>query len=94
MGLPRSRYVQEGEEGIYHCYCRCVRRAFLFGVDAVTGQDYSHRKEWIVERLKFLAGIFAIDVCAYAVMHTHCHELLRTRPDIAASWSDQEVASR
>jgi hypothetical protein len=64
------------------------------GVDAVTGQDYSHRKEWIVDRLKFLAGIFAIDVCAYAVMINHQHELLRTRPDIAASWSDQEVASR
>jgi hypothetical protein len=94
MGLPRSRYVMEGEEGIYHCYCRCVRRAFLFGVDAVTGQDYSHRKAWIVERLKFLAGIFAIDVCAYAVLTTHSHEILRTRPDIANSWSDREVASR
>jgi hypothetical protein len=66
----------------------------LFGVDSVTNQDYSHRKEWIVERLKFLAGIFAIDVCAYAVMATHSHEILRTRPDIVASWSDWEVASR
>jgi hypothetical protein len=94
MGLPRSKYVQEGQEGIYHCFCRCVRRAFLFGVDAVTNRNYSHRKEWIVERLKFLASIFAIDVCAYAVMATHSHEILRTRPDIAASWSDREVASR
>jgi len=94
MGLARSKYVQEGEEGVYHCFCRCVRRAFLFGVDAVTNRDYSHRKEWIVERLKFLAGIFAIDVCAYAVMATHSHEILRTRPDIVASWSDWEVASR
>jgi hypothetical protein len=94
MGLARSKYVQEGEEGVYHCFCRCVRRAFLFGVDAVTNRDYSHRKEWIVERLKFLAGIFAIDVCAFAVMINHSHEILRTRPDIAASWSDWEVASR
>jgi len=94
MGLARSRYVQEGEEGVYHCFCRCVRRAFLFGVDAVTNQDYSHRKAWIVERLKFLASIFAVDVCAYAVMINHSHEILRTRPDIAASWSDWEVASR
>jgi hypothetical protein len=94
MGLARSKYVQEGEEGVYHCFCRCVRRAFLFGIDAVTNQDYSHRKAWIVERLKFLAGIFAIDVCAYAVMATHSHEILRTRPDIVASWSDWEVASR
>jgi hypothetical protein len=94
MGLARSRYVQEGEEGVYHCFCRCVRRAFLFGVDAVTNMDYSHRKAWIVERLKFLAGIFAIDVCAYAVLTNHFHDILRTRPDIAASWSDWEVASR
>ena len=94
MGLARSKYVMEGEEGVYHCYCRCVRRAFLFGVDPVTNQDYSHRKAWIVERLKFLASIFAIDVCAYAVLVNHAHEILRTRPDIAASWSDREVASR
>ena len=94
MGLARSRYVQEGEEGVYHCFCRCVRRAFLFGVDPVSNQDYSHRKDWIVERLKFLGGIFAIDVCAYAVVTNHAHEILRTRPDIAASWSDWEVASR
>jgi hypothetical protein len=94
MGLARSKYVQEGQEGVYHCFCRCVRRAFLFGVDTVTNRDYSHRKEWIVERLKFLAGIFAVDVSAFAVMATHSHEILRTRPDIAASWSDREVASR
>ena len=94
MGLARSKYVQEGEEGVYHCYCRCVRRAFLFGVDPVSNQDYSHRKDWIVERLKFLGGIFAIDVCAYAILVNHAHEILRTRPDIAASWSDREVASR
>ena len=94
MGLARSKYVLEGEEGVYHCYCRCVRRAFLFGVDPVSNQDYSHRKDWIVERLKFLGGIFAIDVCAFAVLFNHAHEILRTRPDIAASWSDREVASR
>jgi putative transposase len=65
MGLPRSRYVKEGQKGIYHCFCGCVRRAFLVGANAVTNQDFSHRKEWIVERLKFLAGIFAVDVCAF-----------------------------
>jgi hypothetical protein len=94
MGLARNKYVKEGEEGVYHCFCRCVRRAYLFGVDAATNRDYSHRKAWIVERLKFLSSIFAIDVCAYAVMSTHYHEILRTRPDIANSWSDREVASR
>jgi len=94
MGLPRSHYVQEGEEGVYHCYCRCVRRAFLFGFDALTRRDFSHRKAWIVDRLPYLASIFAIEVCAYVVMITHYHCVLRTRPDLAALWSDREVATR
>jgi REP element-mobilizing transposase RayT len=94
MGLPRSKYVQEGKEGVYHCFSRCVRRAFLYGLDSRTGRDYSHRKAWLVSRLRQLAGIFAVEVCAYAVMENHYHAILRTRPDIAARWSDEEVAAR
>ena len=94
MGLPRSRYVQEGQEGVYHCFSRCVRRAFLCGFDPVTGRDYSHRKAWLVNRLRQLAAIFAIDVCAYSVMENHYHTILRTRPDLVATWSDHEVATR
>ena len=94
MALPRSKYVQEGIEGVYHCFSRCVRRAFLYGYDAYSGRDYSHRKEWLVNRLRQLAAIFAIDVCAYSVMENHYHTVVRTRPDIVARWSDHEVASR
>lgn len=94
MTLPRSEYVREGEEGVYHCFSRCVRRAFLYGYDAHTGRDFSHRKAWIVNRLRQLAGIFAVDICAYAVMENHSHTIVRTRPDIAGSWTDQEVARR
>jgi hypothetical protein len=94
MGLPRSHYVNEEQEGVYHCFNRCVRRAFLCGFDAVTRQDFSHRKAWLVERLRYLAAIFAIEVCAYAVLENHYHTVLRTRPDIVALWSDREVATR
>jgi putative transposase len=94
MALPRSLYVQEGQEGVYHCFARCVRRAFLYGFDALTRRDFSHRKAWLVDRLRFLAAIFAIEVCAYAVMENHYHTILRTRPDIVATWSDREVATR
>jgi hypothetical protein len=94
MALPRSKYVQEGEEGIYHCYTRCVRRAFLCGFDTLTLRDFSHRKAWLLERLRHLAGIFAIEVCAYAILATHYHVILRLRPDIVALWSDWEVATR
>jgi REP element-mobilizing transposase RayT len=71
-----------------------VRRAFLSGYDRETGRDYSHRKSWIVNRLRYLAGVFAIEVCAYAVMENHYHTVLRTRPDMVQSWSDWEVARR
>ena len=94
MALPRSQYVKEGQEGVYHCFSRCVRRAFLYGFDSVTLQDFSHRKAWLVQRLQFLATVFAIEVCAYAVMENHYHTVLRTRPDIVALWSDWDVATR
>lgn len=94
MGLARREYVKEGQEGVYHCFSRCVRRAFLCGRDPVTQRNFSHRKAWIVDRLRELAAIFAIEVCAYAVMENHYHTILRTRPDIVASWSDLEVATR
>jgi REP element-mobilizing transposase RayT len=94
MALPRSKYVQEGQEGVYHCFSRCVRRAFLCGFDKLTQRDFSHRKALLVERLRHLAAIFAIEVCAYAVLADHYHTILRTRPDIVALWSDREVARR
>ncbi|NLT66040.1 MAG: transposase [Acidobacteria bacterium] len=94
MGYPRSKYVREGEEGVFHCFSRCVRRAFLCGYDAVSGRDFSHRKQVLVERLQYLATVFAIEVCAYAIMENHYHAILRIRPDIAALWSEREVAIR
>jgi REP element-mobilizing transposase RayT len=94
MALPRSKYVQEGQEGVYHCFSRCVRRAFLCGFDPLTQRDYSHRKALLVERLRHLATLFAIEVVAYAVLANHYHSVLRIRPDIVALWSDPEVARR
>ena len=94
MALPRSKYVREGQEGVYHCFSRCVRRAFLCGFDPLTHRDFSHRKAWLVDRLRHLAAIFAIEVCAYAVLWNHFHTVLRTRPDIVATWSDRDVAAR
>src|SRR5271170_233803 len=90
----RGQIVVEDEVGVYHCIARCVRRAFLCGVDSYTGQDFSHRKEWILDRLRELAGLFAIEVCGYCVMSNHLHLVLRIRPDIAEQWSDEEIALR
>ncbi len=90
----RRQIVVEDQVGVYHCIARCVRRALLCGVDPYTGQDYSHRKEWILDRMRELAGLFAIEVCGYSVMSNHLHLVLRNRPDIAEQWSDDEIALR
>jgi REP element-mobilizing transposase RayT len=88
----RREIVPSDEIGVYHCIARCVRRAFLCGVDPVTEHDYEHRKDWVHQRLEKLASVFAIDVCSYAVMSNHLHVVLRVRPDLAADWSAEEVA--
>ncbi len=43
-------------------------RGFLCGIDSYSGRDYSHRKAWILDRLRQLAGLFGVDICGYAVM--------------------------
>ena len=63
-------------------------------MDPYTGRDYSHRKEWILDRMRELAGLFAIEVCGYSVMSNHLHLVLRNRPDIAEQWSVDEIALR
>lgn len=78
----------------YHVVGRCVRRAFLCGVDPYSQRDYSHRKAWVVDLLARLAAGFAVDVAAYAVMSNHYHLVLRVNLHNAASWSEQEVARR
>jgi REP element-mobilizing transposase RayT len=91
---PRHTIVQADQVGIYHCYNRCVRRAFLCGHDPLTGRNFDHRKQWCLQRLQELAASFAIDACSYALLDNHLHVVLRIRPDIARSWSNEEVARR
>ena len=71
-----------------------MRRAFLCGCDPLTGKDFSHRRQWIVERLSLLSQAFAIDIYAYAVMSNHLHIVLFVEPDRSQRWSDQEVIER
>jgi REP element-mobilizing transposase RayT len=94
MTQARKRLVSYSDTPYYHCVSRCVRRAFLCGRDPVTGFDFEHRRGWIVERMQFLSSIFAIDLCAYAVMSNHYHVVIRVNIEQSKAWSDREVAER
>jgi hypothetical protein len=52
MGYARKYQVSLKDTPYYHCIARCVRRAWLYGYDAYAGKDYSHRKQWVIERLR------------------------------------------
>ena len=94
--VTQARYQQVSlkETPYYHCISRCVRRAYLFGEDPVSGYNFDHRKTWLVNRIKELTGQFAIDVCAYAVMNDHYHLVLYVNQEKADKWADVEVIGR
>ena len=94
MTTARRLLVDSESPGFYHCISRCVRRAWLCGVDPYNGKSYEHRREWVEQQLLELAGIFAVGVYAYAVMSNHVHVVLRIDPLAAAAWTDEEVAIR
>ena len=56
--------------------------------------DYSHRKGWVLERLQIQSQVFAIEICAYAVMSNHYHLVLYVDRARSKAWSLQEVAAR
>jgi hypothetical protein len=94
--MPRLRKTQVSLDGTpcYHCSSRCVRRAFLCGKDAVTGESFAHRRQWIEDKLLELATIFAIDYCAYSVMHNRYHVVLFIDKSSADDWESLEVVER
>lgn len=94
MPKPRSRQISIEATSYYHCMSRCVRRAFLCGTDQFNGQSYEHRRDWIETKLLELGQVFAIDICAYAVMSNHYHVVLHIDHETASHWSVKDVISR
>jgi len=62
MTMPCSNLICLSDTPWYHIVSRCVRRAFLCGVDHFSGQSFEHRRGWRETRIRELAGVFAIDV--------------------------------
>ena len=91
---PRGQIVRAQEVGVYHCWSRCVRRAFLCGQDPLTGKDFEYRRTWICQMQAVLARLFGIEIAFRAELSNHIHMVLRTRPEVVATWSDDEVVRR
>ena len=67
MPRPRKSLINLSDTPYYHCVSRCVRRAYLCGKDNQTGKSYEHRRQWVEDRLLFLAEVF----CVVTVMDSH-----------------------
>ena len=91
MPKPRSQQISLSSTPYYHCISRCVRRAFLCGEDKQSGQSFEHRRGWVEDRLLTLAKVFAIDVCAFTIMHNHSHIILYVDENTAKLWTVEEV---
>ena len=94
MTQARATIVPTGQHGLYHCTNRCVRRAWLCGIDPDTKQNYEHRKAKVEARILQLGAIFAVGIYGYAVMSNHLHVVLSVEASVAANWSKEEVVER
>ena len=91
MATARRQLIDVDATPYYHIISRCVRRAYLCGQDKFTGRDFSHRQQWIEDKLYQLSQIFTIDIAAYAIMNNHYHLVLRIDKESARNWSIIEV---
>lgn len=94
MTTARSSQICLEATPWYHCTTRCVRRAFLCGLDALTNRNFDHRKQWIEDRLLKVSSVFCIHIGAYAVMDNHYHVALKVDTQWAKSLPDLDVISR
>lgn len=94
MTTARSKQICLEQTPWYHVTTRCVRRAFICGYDALSDRDFTHRKQWIEDRLLFLVQIFCIDMAAFAVMSNHYHVVLKINREQALSLDDNAVIER
>lgn len=89
MTIARSQQICVQDTPYYHIVSRCVRRAFLCGEDKFSGRSFEHRRQWLIDRIKKVTSVFAIDVCSYAIMHNHFHIVLRIGAN--DNWTDKQV---
>ncbi len=91
MTQSRDSLILLSDTPYYHCISRCVCRAFLCGEDKYTGQSFEHRRQWVIDRVKYLTEVFPIEVCAYAIMSNHYHLVLFEKISVAHFYANSYI---
>ncbi|NRA55584.1 MAG: transposase [Gammaproteobacteria bacterium] len=94
MTRARHSQIDLTATSFYHVINRCVRRSYLCGDDKVSGKNFDHRRQWLVERFTMLSDVFSINIAAYAVMSNHYHLVLQVDKVAADTWTMDEVIER
>jgi hypothetical protein len=94
MARARESLIDLDATPYYHCINRCIRRSYLCGDDKYSGNNFDHRRTWLVDRIKFLSTVFSIDIAAYAIMSNHYHLVLKVNREEALSLSNDDVIER
>jgi len=94
MPKPRKEQVNLDATPYYHCVSRCVRKAYLCGIDFTTNESYEHRRAWLENELLRQAQFFVIDVAAYAIMSNHYHVVLHINKKEADHLAFEEIIER
>ncbi|NRA52655.1 MAG: transposase [Gammaproteobacteria bacterium] len=94
MTRARHSQIDLTATSFYHVINRCVRRSYLCGDDNVSGKNFDHRRQWLVDRFTTLSDVFSINIAAYAVMSNHYHLVLQVDKFTAETWSMDEVIDR
>jgi len=94
MTQSRDSLISLSDTPYYHCISRCVRRAFLCGEDKFSGQSFEHRRQWIIDRIRYLTDVFSIEVCAYSILSNHYHLVLYVNEEEINSCSNHQICER
>jgi hypothetical protein len=94
MTQSRESLISLSDTPYYHCISRCVRRAFLCGDDRYSGQSFEHRRQWVVDRIRYLTDVFSIEVAAYGILSNHYHIVLYVNEREISDCTDSDICER
>ena len=91
MGQSRASQISTKDTPYYHITSHVVRNNLLCGINSINNIDYGSRKQWVIDRIKFLSSFFAIDVAGYSIEVDEYHMVIYINEAITKSWSIDEV---